>query len=408
MQCSQCGATVVATAKACPVCGQRVGPLGEPNGGLWSGQDASSPVPRREMVGGAHSQGRDGHSSIYDAQTLVVQRPSAPPGVDPALLAAEMATFVAGMGKAVLVSQWERWWWKILIIGVALYLAVNNVSYSTSNIFLLPQLFMIGTFLVPIVYTAYLYEDGTLYDVPLSKIALIFFFGGVLGSLAASLLEARLIHSNTTGLFGSLTLANAFIVSVSEELAKLIVVLPFLFAARRQFPSVMHGIVFGAAAGMGFAAFESMGYAFLALVSTPGDIEQSIAAMHETIRLRALLAPLGHGTWTAIIAAAMWRDHIGGRGPLTLNTLIAFMMAVLLHAAWDYVPTVRVPFIDLPLMLLILGLIGLLILRFFLIVAKGGRDGAYREQNLARAMQMYFGGLRAEIRTTARRRKTKR
>jgi RsiW-degrading membrane proteinase PrsW (M82 family) len=327
--------------------------------------------------------------------------------VDPALSASEVAAFMAGVGKSVIVSQWERWWWKILIIGVMLYMAVNNVTYSTANVFLLPQLFMIGTFLVPIVYTAYLYEDGTLYDVPLSKIALVFFFGGVLGCLAASMLEARLITTTHTGFFGSMTASNALIVGLSEELAKLIVVLPFLFVARRQFPTVMHGIVLGAAAGMGFAAFESMGYAFLALISTPGDINQSIAAMHETIRLRALLAPLGHGTWTAIVAAAMWRDRVEGRSPLTLNTLIAFTVAVLLHAAWDYVPPVRLPLIDLPLMLLVLGLIGLLILRFFLGVAKGEQDGAYRERNLARALHMYFAGLGDEMRDKMRRPKNK-
>jgi RsiW-degrading membrane proteinase PrsW (M82 family) len=327
--------------------------------------------------------------------------------VDPALSAAEVAVFMAGVSKSVIVSQWQRWWWKILIIGVMLYMAVNNVTYSTANVFLLPQLFMIGTFLVPIVYTAYLYEDGTLYDVPLSKIALVFFFGGVLGCLAASMLEARLITTTNTGFFGSMTATNALIVGLSEELAKLIVVLPFLFVGRRQFPTIMHGIVLGAAAGMGFAAFESMGYAFLALISTPGDINQSIAAMHDTIRLRALLAPLGHGTWTAIVAAAMWRDRVEGRSPFTLNTIIAFAVAVLLHAAWDYVPPVPLPFIDLPLMLLVLGLIGLLILRFFLGVAKGGRDGAYQEQNLVRALHMYFGGLGDEMRDKMRGSKNK-
>ncbi|MDP9314990.1 MAG: PrsW family glutamic-type intramembrane protease [Chloroflexota bacterium] len=387
MQCSQCGATVVATAQFCPVCGLKL----RTNAGV--GIPAASNDP----------QARGGSWAGHNSSTVMLERTASPTsGIDPARSPGQVASFVAGMSKSVIVSHWQRWWWKILIIGVALYMAVNNVSYSTSNVFLLPQLFMIGTFLVPIVYTAYLYEDGTLYDVPLSNIALVFFFGGVIGCLAAALLEARLIHSDSRGLFGSLTLINAFIVGVSEELAKLIVVLPFLFVARRQFPTVMHGIVLGAAAGMGFAAFESMGYAFLALVSTQGDMNQSIAAMHETIRLRALVAPLGHGTWTAIIAAAMWRDLGAGRGALTLNTLFAFVMAVSLHAAWDYVPPLRLPVIDLPLTLLILGLIGLLILRFFLVVAKGGREGPYREQNLARAMQLYFGGLRDEVRGKVR------
>jgi protease PrsW len=381
MQCPRCGATVIAQSTVCPICGQSFGVASRSAGG--------SPA----------------RASIHDAQTVVMQRGTTVVVETPdATTAAEVAAFVAGLGRSMVASQWERWWWKILVIGIVLYLAINRVTYSTANVFLLPQLFMIGTFLVPIVYVAYLYEHGTLYDVPLNKLALVFFFGGVLGSLAASLLEARLISGVGAGIFGSMTLSDAFIVGFSEELAKLIVVLPFLFGTQRRYPTIMHGIVLGAAAGMGFAAFESMGYAFLALVSTSGGIDQSIAAMHDTIRLRALLAPLGHGTWTAIIAAAMWRERVHGRLPLTLNVLLAFAVSVLLHMLWDYLPPLRLPVIDLPLMLLLLGAIGLLILRFFLQVAKGGTDGAYGEPNLARALPMYFRGLRGEARDLVQRR----
>jgi RsiW-degrading membrane proteinase PrsW (M82 family) len=378
MQCPQCGATVVATAHFCPVCGQAIA--------------AQHPTPI--AVGQA-----SGAATIHEATTMVMQRAAPLPFAgdaqsEPSFSAADAAAIVANAGKAMVVSQWQRWWWKILIVGVALYGAVNNVTFSTDNIFLLPQLFMIGTFLVPIVYTAYLYEDGTLYDVPLSKIALVFFFGGVIGCLVASVLLARFIPSDSGGLFGSLSLSSALIVGVCEELAKLVVVLPFLALARRSYPTVMHGLVLGAAAGMGFAAFESMGYAFLALIVPGGGLEM----MHDTIRLRALLAPLGHGTWTAIIAAALWRERIAGRFPLTVNVLITYLLAVLLHALWDFLPPLRVPGLGLPLTLLALGVFGLLLLRFFLLVARGNGGYAYQEPNLALALRLYFGGLRGEMR----------
>lgn len=378
MQCPQCGATAITAARFCPACGFALAPIAF----------APTPIPiDADQVSSSRS--------IHDANTVVVQRTAlAPAGAEPALTAVEVAAAVAGMGRSMVVSQWRRWWWKMLIVGVMLYGVVNNVTFTTDNVFLLPQLFMIGTFLVPIVYTAYLYEDGTLYDVPLSKIALVFFFGGVVGTLVASLLLARFITAGGEGFFGALPLSSALIVGLSEELAKLIVLVPFLFFARRAYPTVMHGLVIGAAAGMGFAAFESMGYAFLALVVPGGGIE----LMHETIRQRALLAPLGHGTWTAIITAAMWREQAEGRFPLSLNVLIAFLTAALLHAMWDFLPQLRVPILNLPLTMLVLGLIGLLILRFFQRVARGTTGGAYGEQNLARALQMYFVGLRQEVR----------
>jgi protease PrsW len=313
------------------------------------------------------------------------------PSAEPSLSAAEVAALVANMGKSMVVSQWQRWWWKILLIGVALYLALNTVVISTQNAILLPQLLMIGTFLVPVVYIAYLYEDGTLYDVPLSKIALIFFFGGVVGSMTASLLEARLITSDAEGIFGQLTLLNASIVSLSEELAKLIICVPFLLQARQRYPTVMHGIVLGAAAGMGFAAFESMGYAFNTLVVTRG-----LEEMHDIIRLRALLAPLGHGTWTAIIAAAMWREYVKGYFPLNTNVLIAFICSVALHLLWDYLPPLLL--IDLPILHLMLGAIGILLLRFFLVDAKGRQGAAYTERNLAVALRLYLSDLRGDLR----------
>lgn len=373
MQCPQCGSTVVATSRFCPACGYALVPSGA----------TPTPIPIDPSRAGTEI-------SIFNAPTVVVERPGA---------SGDVASILTNMGKAMVVSQWQRWWWKILIVGVALYTMINNVTFTTSNVVLLPQLFMIGTFLVPIVYTAYLYEDGTLYDVPLSKIALIFFFGGVIGCLSASLLLNRFVATDADGLFGSLTLANAVIVGVCEELAKLVVVLPFLAVARKRYPTVMHGIVLGAAAGMGFAAFESMGYAFLALIVPGGGVE----LMHETIRLRALLAPLGHGTWTAIIAAALWRERNAGRSPLTVNVLIAFLVAVVLHALWDFLPGLRLPIINLPLTLLVLGLIGVLVLRFFVRIAKGETGGAYDEQNLARALRIYFGGLGGELRGKARR-----
>ena len=310
-----------------------------------------------------------------------------------------MAANFAANGHAAIKAQWQRWWWKILLIGIALYAVVSNVTLATGNILLLPNLFVIGTFLVPIVYVAYLYEDGTLYDVPLSRIALLFFFGGVIGTVVASLLLSRLLVSGSEGLFGSQTLWNALLIGFSEEGAKLIVLLPFLVFARKRYATVMHGIVLGAAAGMGFAAFESMGYAFLALVVPGGGVD----TMAEVIRLRALLAPLGHGTWTAIIAAAIWREHISGRLTFGVNVLVAYIVAALLHALWDYLPPLTLPIISIPLTLLIVGGLSLLVLRFFLLVAHGHAGGAYQEQNLARALRIYFGDLRTAAGRTLKR-----
>jgi RsiW-degrading membrane proteinase PrsW (M82 family) len=61
----------------------------------------------------------------------------------------------------------------------------------------------------------------------------------------------------------------------------------------------LDGVIFGAAAGMGFAAIEIGLYA-LARVETVG-------VLLGVLWFRALLSPFTHATWTAIVCATIWR-----------------------------------------------------------------------------------------------------
>jgi RsiW-degrading membrane proteinase PrsW (M82 family) len=71
------------------------------------------------------------------------------------------------------------------------------------------------------------------------------------------------------------------------------------------------GAIFGAAVGFGFAAFESSGYAFNAALTRQG---LDLRALVETEILRGLLAPVGHGLWTAILGAVLFRAATGKPG----------------------------------------------------------------------------------------------
>ena len=57
------------------------------------------------------------------------------------------------------------------------------------------------------------------------------------------------------------------------------------------------------ATGNGFAAFESAGYAFTALFTEHG---LSLTQLVQTELLRGLLAPVGHGLWTAILGGVLF------------------------------------------------------------------------------------------------------
>lgn len=91
-------------------------------------------------------------------------------------------------------------------------------------------------------------------------------------------------------------------------------------------------MILGAAVGFGFAALESAGYALTALFTPQG---LSLTDLVTTELLRGLLAPVGHGLWTAVLGGLLFawstRDHF----VLTARLALAYLGVSLLHALWD-------------------------------------------------------------------------
>jgi protease PrsW len=255
-------------------------------------------------------------------------------------------------------------WWRVLAIGALLYWVTMKMLASSGNPNFAPTVIMIGAFLIPVAYVTYLYESQALHDVPVPTLALTFFYGGVLGTIAAQVLEQRLVA-------GAAPVA-ALAIGFSEEIAKPLGVL--WLARRSELTQPRHGFLLGAAAGMGFAAFETMGYAFTFLIASRGSLD----VLGEVLLTRGLLSPMAHGAWTALVVGVFWRE--GKR--LTPAVLLAFVVAVGLHALWNYgsgaipielaIPGVEVrwrslnlaiPELSLPLPELLVGALGLWILR---------------------------------------------
>lgn len=260
---------------------------------------------------------------------------------------------------AVAVPFRRRIWWRVLVAGSLIFLIVRNLYAASGNPNLAPTLVLVGAFLVPITYVIYLYETEALYEVSLMTLGQAFLVGGTVGVIAAQVLEQQL--TDARGLLGILGVA------ASEEIAKPLGVL--WLGRRREFPTARHGFLLGAAAGMGFAAFESMGYGFSSLVASRGNLD----ILGQVLFARGLISPLGHATWTALVVGTYWRD---GRR-ISRGVLVALAVATGLHAAWDWsaahVPidvglpafeirgpfaAVSIPELNLPLGTLIVGAIG--------------------------------------------------
>jgi RsiW-degrading membrane proteinase PrsW (M82 family) len=218
-------------------------------------------------------------------------------------------------GEAVAEPQRRSSWWKVLVIGAVLYGVGLGVLILTGNVNLFPTVVMVGSFLVPVAYVAFFYDHRHLSRLTMPTTAMSLVYGGLLGVIAASILEPLFIRQ--------LDVATAFVVGLIEEFAKILGVL--VVASRRRHSSELDGVI-----------LESMGYAFTAFLQSNGSLTATVGVE----LLRGLLSPLGHGTWTAILAAVLFRESRDGRFRLTLKVIGAYLLVVVLHGLWDAVPSV--------------------------------------------------------------------
>jgi protease PrsW len=209
----------------------------------------------------------------------------------------------------------------MFLTGLVLWVLTVVVTFLTGNPNLVPTLVLLGSFLVPVSFVVWAFGRRHSGEVTAELLFSTFVTGGVLGVLAASLLESYLLHPSPW-LFLS--------VGLIEEAVKL---LALAFLTRHlAHKYARDGLILGAAVGFGFAAFESAGYAFTALFTEQG---LSLMQLVQTELLRGLLAPVGHGLWTAILGGVLFsasgREHFAVTGRL----LLSYLGVSVLHALWD-------------------------------------------------------------------------
>jgi RsiW-degrading membrane proteinase PrsW (M82 family) len=243
-------------------------------------------------------------------------------------------------------------WLKVLTTAAVFYVLLLMALLLTKNSNLFPTLVMVGSFMVPVAYVAFIYERRHLSRLTMPTVSLAFLYGGLLGILAASLLAPFFIRE--------LNLGSVLRVGLIEEFAKILGVL--VIARHRRHDSEMDGLILGAASGMGFAAMESSGYAFTALLASQGNISVTVGVT----LLRALLSPLGHGTWTAILASVLFRESKKCDFRINLQVISAYLLVSVLHAMWNGLPLIISYILGQGLGLLIgwvaIGVVGLFIL----------------------------------------------
>lgn len=236
------------------------------------------------------------------------------------------------MDKDILINEGNREskkqynWYKLLLVGILTYIIGLAVLVFTGNSNMFPAIVILGNFLIPVTYVAFFYERRHFSKVRMIDILVSFYYGGFLGTFSAAMLEPIFI--------GNMDLKGAFIIGVIEEIVKIIGVLILI---RHKCNSLrVDGIILGAAAGMGFAALESSGYTFTTFWQGGGSLSSAVY----TTLLRGVLSPLGHGTWTAILAGSLVSQCSCGNAKINIKVIGAYITVVILHGLWDGLPAI--------------------------------------------------------------------
>jgi protease PrsW len=227
------------------------------------------------------------------------------------------------------IADIDTWWpkpwvfFKTFLGALVIYLLFLAGWNQFENTNLIPGLIMVGSFAVPLATLIFFVEINARRNVSLYQVIRLLFLGGIL-SIIFSLILFGVTANLKLGWLG------ASVAGFAEEPGKLLAL--FIVVNIPKYKYKLNGLLFGAAIGTGFAAFESAGYALRqGLISTD--------MMKDTIMVRGMLSPFGHIAWTAMCGAALWR--VKGESKFAFEMvkderfLKVFGFAVVLHMLWN-------------------------------------------------------------------------
>jgi protease PrsW len=234
--------------------------------------------------------------------------------------------------RALKRQGWAPRWWGVLLIGLALWIASIGSVFLTGDIIVLPTIVLLGSFLVPVTAVAWYLDHDPSPALSPRRIMAAFVIAGVIGVVAASVLEFWLVFG--PGLIGNLK------VGLIEEFVKGAAIVLLAWGLRSY--ATRDGMVLGAAVGFGFAALESSGYALASLFVVQGQqLFLSLPSVVVTELVRGVLAPFGHGLWSAILGGVIFHAARKGHLRLTWSVLVAYLGVSVLHGAFDSIGGIK-------------------------------------------------------------------
>lgn len=180
----------------------------------------------------------------------------------------------------------------------------------------------------------YFYHKDKYEPEPRKFVILTFLYGAINSVIIAVFLEGLIFR-----VIPSTALTIAIVAALIEEPAKAFVVrVPYKAG---EMDGIMDGVVYGAAAGLGFAATENLfyGLGFGAGITL----------------VRALLTPIAHGVWTATVGVGFGLRSVN-KSYKALPILL--LLAMSLHFVWNYTASLAQEneiFISIEILLILLN-----------------------------------------------------
>ena len=230
-------------------------------------------------------------------------------------------------------ASWPKPWLftRMILASLALYFLLWIGWKVWGNTKFLPGLMLIGSFAIPVSTLVLFLELNVRRNVSLYMVARLAFLGGILSLLITHLLPIvpallSLIFTDWSNMLSD------SVAGPLEESAKVLAMVAIASAAKYRYK--LNGLLVGAAVGMGFAAFESAGYAFDVLLGG-GNVDNMVF----NINMRGLLSPFCHIVWSAIAGCSLWRVIKGKEFKWRMlcdeNFIRLFLVPVVLHMIWN-------------------------------------------------------------------------
>ncbi|WP_435334393.1 PrsW family intramembrane metalloprotease [Haloarchaeobius sp. TZWWS8] len=238
-------------------------------------------------------------------------------------------------GAAMHVEAFLREYWKLVVVALLSLLVAISFVVSSVVILFVPGIirYTLLSVLAAIAITVYLWYAFVSPQLPIKPLVVTFGLG-IFASVMAGVWNTTFRPLAAIPVVGTLLLM-FLIAAPGEEVAKLLAVRLYAYTDDRLFARVVDGAVYGAVAGLAFAASENFGYIVQEAISSLrfGPFMDPTAALGDVAVERALSAP-GHVIYSAFAGyylglARFNREHASA------IVVKGLLVVVLVHATFN-------------------------------------------------------------------------